>query len=191
MKIIVATLGILSYASNLSACGATTSDTAVAAAGSYLATTTPAGRAVLFGVEAYVADHWRLLLPVGIVGGLSWGVWAVRKLLSVLYRPTVNDFRTTTSVVVPSFREDPDVLDLALDTWLGQDPDQVIVVLDVADTEAQRRLLARNDPRLRVIMFKHAGKRSALGVGIRAARGEIRRIAQYAKRRNDDLHDSS
>ena len=97
----------------------------------------------------------------------------MRKLLSVLYRPTVNDFRTTTSVVVPSFREDPDVLELALDTWLGQDPDQVIVVLDVADTEAQRRLLARNDPRLRVIMFKHAGKRSALGVGIRAARGEI------------------
>ena len=159
----------------------------VAATGSYLATTTPAGRAVRVGVEAYVADHWRLLLPVGIVGGLSWGVWAVRKLLSVLYRPTVNDFRTTTSVVVPSFREDPDVLDLALDTWLGQDPDQVIVVLDVADTEAQRRLLARNDPRLRVIMFKHAGKRSALGVGIRAARGEILVLTDSDTRWTDGL----
>ena len=145
----------------------------MAAAGSYLAITTPAGRAVRVGVEAYVVDHWRLLLPVGIVGGLSWGVWGVRKLLSVLYRPTVNDFRTTTSVVVPSYREDPDVLDARLDTWLGQDPDQVIIVLDVADTEAQRRLLARKDPRLRVILFEHAGKRSALGVGIRAARGEI------------------
>ena len=80
---------------------------AVAAAGSYLATTTAAGRAVGAGVEAYVVDHWRLLLPVGIVGGLSWGVWAVRKLLSVLYRPTVNDFRTTTSVVVPSYPRGP------------------------------------------------------------------------------------
>ena len=98
-----------------------------AAAAAYLTTTTPAGRAIADGVQTYVVDHWRLLLPVGIVGGLSWGVWAVRKLLSVLYRPTVNDFRTTTSVVVPSFREDPDVLELALDTWLGQDPDQVII----------------------------------------------------------------
>ena len=111
----------------------------------------------------------------------------MRKLLSVLYRPTVNDFRTTTSVVVPSFREDPDVLELALDTWLGQDPDQVIVVLDLADTEAQRRLLARNDPRLRVIMFKHAGKRSALGVGIRAARGEILVLTDSDTRWTDGL----
>src|SRR5689334_7404549 len=85
-----------------------------AAAAAYLATTTAAGRAIADGVRTYVVDHWRLLLPIGIVGGLSWGVWAVRKLLSVLYRPTVNDFRTTTSVVVPSFREDPDVLELAL-----------------------------------------------------------------------------
>jgi len=158
-----------------------------AAAAAYLATTTAAGRAIADGVRTYVVDHWRLLLPIGIVGGLSWGVWAVRKLLSVLYRPTVNDFRTTTSVVVPSFREDPDVLELALDTWLGQDPDQVIIVLDLADTEAQRRLLARNDPRLRVIMFKHAGKRSALGVGIRAARGEILVLTDSDTRWTDGL----
>ena len=94
------------------------------AAAAYLATTTTAGRAVADGVGTYVVDHWRLLLPVGIVGGLSWGVWAVRKLLSVLYRPTVNDFRTTTSVVVPSFRErwTCAILRRCLGTWLAQDP---------------------------------------------------------------------
>ncbi len=138
-----------------------------------MAFATPQGRAIALEVRAYLVANWRLLLPIGIVGALSWSVWGIRKLLSAIYRPTINDFRTTTSVVVPSFREDPDVLDEALGTWLAQNPDQVIVVLDLADTEAQRRLLARNDPRLRVIMFKHAGKRSALGVGIRAARGEI------------------
>jgi cellulose synthase/poly-beta-1,6-N-acetylglucosamine synthase-like glycosyltransferase len=158
-----------------------------AGAAAYLATTTTHGGAIADSVRTYVADHWRLLLPVGIVGGLSWGVWGVRKLLSALYRPTFNDFCTTTSVVVPSFREDPDVLELALDTWLGQDPDQVIIVLDLADTEAQRRLLARNDPRLRVIMFKHAGKRSALGVGIRAARGEILVLTDSDTRWTDGL----
>jgi cellulose synthase/poly-beta-1,6-N-acetylglucosamine synthase-like glycosyltransferase len=120
-----------------------------------------------------IARDWHLLLPIGVVGALSWSIWLIRKLLSARYRPTVNDFRTTTSVVVPSFREDPEVLERCLDTWLAQDPTEVIVVLDVEDTEAFARLTARDDPRLTVISFAHEGKRSALGVGIRAARGEV------------------
>ena len=79
-----------------------------------------------------VARDWHLLLPIGVVGALSWSIWLIRKVLSARYRPTVNDFRTTTSVVVPSFREDPDVLERCLDTWLAQDPTEIIIVLDVA-----------------------------------------------------------
>jgi cellulose synthase/poly-beta-1,6-N-acetylglucosamine synthase-like glycosyltransferase len=120
-----------------------------------------------------VARDWHLLLPIGVVGALSWSIWLIRKMLSARYRPTVNDFRTTTSVVVPSFREDPDVLERCLDSWLRQCPTEVIVVLDIGDTEAFARLTARDEPRLSVISFPHRGKRSALGVGIRAARGEI------------------
>jgi cellulose synthase/poly-beta-1,6-N-acetylglucosamine synthase-like glycosyltransferase len=124
-------------------------------------------------VLSVVARDWHLLLPIGVVGALSWSIWLIRKLLSARYRPTVNDFRTTTSVVVPSFREDPEVLERCMDTWLAQDPTEVIVVLDTEDTEAFARLTARNDPRLTVMSFAHEGKRSALGVGIRAARGEV------------------
>jgi cellulose synthase/poly-beta-1,6-N-acetylglucosamine synthase-like glycosyltransferase len=39
--------------------------------------------------------------------------------------------------------------------------------------EVRRRLAAVDDPRVRVIAFQHRGKRSALGVGIRVARGEV------------------
>lgn len=120
-----------------------------------------------------VVEHWELFLPIGVIGAISWTVWLVRKLLSARYRPLVNDYRTTTSVVVPSFHEDPDVLERCLDTWLDQGPDEVIVVLDVADTEARDRLMVRSDPRIHVMMFRHAGKRSALGVGIRAARFDV------------------
>jgi hyaluronan synthase len=120
-----------------------------------------------------LAQNWHLLVPVGVVGILSWSIWLIRKVLSARYRPTVNDFRTTTSVVVPSFREDPEVLERCLDTWLAQDPTEVIVVLDVEDEEAFRRLTAREEPRLIVLSFAHQGKRSALGVGIRRARGEV------------------
>lgn len=120
-----------------------------------------------------IARDWHLLVPIGVVGALSWSIWLIRKVLSARYRPLVNDFRTTTSVVVPSFREDPDVLERCLDTWLAQGPTEVIVVLDVEDTVAFARLTARDDPRLTVMSFAHEGKRSALGVGIRAATGEV------------------
>ncbi|MGY1594792.1 glycosyltransferase [Geodermatophilus sp. SYSU D00708] len=131
------------------------------------------GETTVSDLLSVIARDWHLFLPIGVVGALSWSIWLIRKVLSARYRPTINDFRTTTSVIVPSFREDPDVLERCLDTWLAQDPTEVIVVLDVEDTEAFRRLTARDDTRLTVISFAHQGKRSALGVGIRAATGEV------------------
>jgi cellulose synthase/poly-beta-1,6-N-acetylglucosamine synthase-like glycosyltransferase len=121
----------------------------------------------------HLLGDWRLFLPLGVVGILSWSVWLVRMLMSAATKPVVNDFRTTTSVVVPSYHEDPDVIDRCLATWLAQDPDEVIIVLDVLDHEAYRRLVALDDPRVHVMVFKHHGKRSALGVGIRAARSDL------------------
>jgi cellulose synthase/poly-beta-1,6-N-acetylglucosamine synthase-like glycosyltransferase len=120
-----------------------------------------------------VLDAW-YLVPLGVVGLISWGVWFVRWLRSRFYRPLVNGYRTTTSVVVPSYREDPDVLVRCLETWLDEDPTEIILVVDLADVEVFDRLRAyAGDPRLRVLPFRHEGKRSALGVGIRAARGAV------------------
>ncbi|HEX2772798.1 MAG TPA: glycosyltransferase family 2 protein [Micromonosporaceae bacterium] len=112
-------------------------------------------------------------MPLGVAGALVWGLWLYRAVASRFARPVVNDFRTTVSVVAPAYREDPDILLDCLDTWLAQDPSEVIIVPDVADTEVIRRLAAVRDPRVRVLAFEHRGKRSALGVGIRAARGEV------------------
>lgn len=117
--------------------------------------------------------QWRMLFPIALAGLVVWSLWLYRFVLSRLAKPIVNDFTTTTSVVVPSYREDPDILIRCLLSWQAQKPDEIIVVLDVADTECQERLIAMNDPTIKVIMFKHAGKRSALGVGIREAVGEI------------------
>jgi cellulose synthase/poly-beta-1,6-N-acetylglucosamine synthase-like glycosyltransferase len=116
--------------------------------------------------------HW---VPIGLVGAVSWTVWITRFTLSRLYRPVPPGYTATTSVVVPAFREDPDILDRCLESWLAEDPAEVIVVPDVADTEVIERLRARaaHDPRLIVLPFTHSGKRSALGVGIRHASMEI------------------
>jgi hyaluronan synthase len=118
-------------------------------------------------------DHLSYLGPLGLVGVISWSVWLGRWLLSRRYRPTVNLYRTTTSVVVPVYREDPDVLMRCLQTWLDEDPTEVILVVDVGDFGALERLANHQDARVQVIPFKHAGKRSALGVGIRAATQDI------------------
>ena len=117
----------------------------------------------------------RHLIPLGFVGLISWSVWLLRFLLSRVYRPVPPGFTAPVSVVVPSYREDPDILDRCLSTWLAEDPDEVIVVPDLADTEVIARLRERADadPRLVVVPFAHTGKRSALGAGIRRASREI------------------
>ncbi|MDX2377863.1 glycosyltransferase [Microbacterium sp. LRZ72] len=113
------------------------------------------------------------ILPFGVIGILSWGLWGTRKFLSAITRPVVNSFRTTTTIVVPSFHEDPDVLMRCLGTWLRQNPTRIIIVLDVADTEAQQRIETLDLPNVEAVMFAHHGKRSALGVGIRMVDTEL------------------
>jgi N-acetylglucosaminyltransferase len=119
--------------------------------------------------------QWHRYLPIAAAGILVWAIWLYRVILSMITKPTVNDFRTTTSVVVPSFREDPVILERCLTTWLAQDPTEVIVIPDVEDTEVIAMLdrVAVTDRRLQVMPFVHQGKRSALGVGMRAATSEI------------------
>lgn len=124
-------------------------------------------------VTVTAETSWREVMPLGIAGVFVWGLWLYRAVLSRFAKPVVNNYRTTVSVVVPAYREDADILVDCLDTWLAQDPTEIIIVPDVDDTEVLSRLAQVQDPRVRVLAFEHAGKRSALGVGIRAATSEL------------------
>jgi N-acetylglucosaminyltransferase len=126
-----------------------------------------------WAAEAFGNGGWKELMPLGIAGIIVWVLWLYRAVLSRFAKPVVNDFRTTTSVIVPSFREDPEILLRCLRSWLVQEPTEVIIVLDVDDVECAERLATVRSPLLRVIRYRHSGKRSALGVGIRAAAGEV------------------
>lgn len=114
------------------------------------------------------------LIPFGIVGVVSWTVWIVRRTLSHSAQPITNSFTTTVSAVVPVFHEDIDILKECLRSWVAEEPDELIIVVDTADT-ASRTMLAEADlpTWVDVIPFPHQGKRSALAVGIRAATSEI------------------
>ena len=127
----------------------------------------------VWGDRLVAGGYWRQVIPLGIAGAFVWSLWLYRAVSSRFYKPVVNDFRITTSVVVPSYREDPQILLRCLESWRSQNPDEIIIVVDVDDLECQAKLAEVDDPRLKVIVFKHHGKRSALGVGIRAALNEV------------------
>lgn len=124
-------------------------------------------------VEAVGETSWRELMPLGLAGLFVWALWLYRAVLSRFAKPVVNNFRTSVSVVVPAYREDPEILLECLESWLAQDPAEIIIVPDVEDHEVLHRLSLVEDPRVRVLAFEHRGKRSALGVGIRAATSEL------------------
>lgn len=111
--------------------------------------------------------------PIAIAGSIVWALWLYRVVLSRRAHAIESTFRTTCSVVVPSFHEDPEILLRCLASWRAQDPTEIIIVLDVADIEAYERIEALSDPLIRPILFHHAGKRSALGAGIRLADSEL------------------
>ncbi|HRK48518.1 MAG TPA: glycosyltransferase, partial [Nocardioides sp.] len=126
-----------------------------------------------FDLSTIEPAQLRAAFPLAIAGVIVWSLWLYRCILSALARPIVNDFSTTTSVVVPSYHEDPDILMRCLRNWRSQSPTEIIVVLDVADTEAYDRIRGLGDPTITPVLFEHAGKRSALGVGIRMATSEL------------------
>jgi cellulose synthase/poly-beta-1,6-N-acetylglucosamine synthase-like glycosyltransferase len=126
-----------------------------------------------FSLPTFQAGELRAAFPLAFAGVIVWGLWLYRCVLSAMATPIVNEFATTTSVVVPSYHEDPDILLRCLRNWRSQDPTEIIVVLDVADVEAHERIQALQDPTITSVLFKHAGKRSALGVGIRMATSEL------------------
>jgi cellulose synthase/poly-beta-1,6-N-acetylglucosamine synthase-like glycosyltransferase len=111
--------------------------------------------------------------PVAAAGIVVWALWLYRAILSARSGPIDSDFRTTTSVVVPSYHEDPGILMRCLESWRAQDPTEIIIVLDIADLDAYERITALGDDRVRPVLFEHVGKRSALGVGIRMATSEL------------------
>src|SRR2546422_140449 len=57
-------------------------------------------------------------IPLGIIGSMTWSLWAVRRFYGATYKPFQGAFTATTSVVVPVYMEDPEVLLQAIESYL-------------------------------------------------------------------------
>jgi hyaluronan synthase len=114
--------------------------------------------------------YYVLGTPLGVLGLIRWTAWLVRRIPAVLYRPVEGAHRLSMAIVVPVYQEDPDVFATAIESWLANDVDQIILVIDASDRVC--RDIACCYP-VHVVTTDVPGKRDALRKGWRAARTEL------------------
>lgn len=117
---------------------------------------------------------FHLWVPFGFLGMISWSVWVIRRVLSGLYRPTLNDHWQEVSVVAPAFREEPEILLAAMRSWFAAGATEVIIVMP--EDEAKHVAIAQSafpGRDVQVLTNDDPDKRRMLDVGIRATTHEI------------------
>lgn len=108
-------------------------------------------------------------LPLGILGLVRWMSWLIRRVPAALYRPMINGHREPLSIVAPVYQEDPKIFKMAIDSWLANPVDEVILVIDVTDTDCQD-VASLYQERVRTVLTDVPGKRAALRRGWEVAR---------------------
>ncbi len=125
-----------------------------------------------------MSDYLAILIfyfPLGLIGAWRWGVWLFRRLVSRTYKPISKPYSASVSVVTPVYNENLEVFHQALESWQANNPQEIIAVIDYADTACiqEFRRFAKQYDGAKLIITETPGKRSALADGIRAATGEI------------------
>jgi hyaluronan synthase len=114
-------------------------------------------------------------IPLGIIGLWRWGVWGLKKVVGSFYRPKTTPYAASVSIVTPVYNEDPSVFYKALQSWVLNNPYEIIAVIDFTDTaciETFKRF-SHTVPNATLVLTKTPGKRPALADGIRLAQGDI------------------
>lgn len=106
-----------------------------------------------------------------------WVVWLVKFITSRFYRPWGNNYVATVTVIVPTYKEDTDVLAKCINLILLSASEVVREILVVTDErEPQTAMWVQSlwgsEMRVRVIEAPR-GKRAAVRLGIESAKNEI------------------
>lgn len=125
-------------------------------------------------IEAFDWGDIGFYIPLGILGVIRWVSWLIRRFPAVAYRPFVSDHQPLISLVTPVYQEDPDIFRLAIESWLANDLDEIICVIDETD-DGSIEIAREYD--VTVIVTSVPGKRDALRRGWEAASTEIVALA--------------
>jgi len=111
-------------------------------------------------------DNLLVYIPLGVLGFIRWLSWVVRQVPATFYRPVVNDYREPMTVVTPVYQEEPELFRAAVVSWLANDIEEVICVIDYTD---KRSIEIARELGTTVIVTDVPGKRDALRRGWEAA----------------------
>ena len=100
-------------------------------------------------------------------------MWLSKRIPAMFYRPITNDHDCTATVVVSVLCENPALFRRAIESWIANRPDRIIVVIDLADTSSVCEAIARQYARVETIFGPVPGKRAALAAGVDACRTDI------------------
>jgi cellulose synthase/poly-beta-1,6-N-acetylglucosamine synthase-like glycosyltransferase len=119
------------------------------------------------------SDHqlFSVWLPFGFLGLIAWSVWLGRRLLTALYRPVDNEHHEPVTVVSPCFREDPEILEHAVRSWLAAGAQDVVLVFPLDEQENLSRADAAfsGERGVRFVQTSNPEKRYSLAAGILSA----------------------
>jgi cellulose synthase/poly-beta-1,6-N-acetylglucosamine synthase-like glycosyltransferase len=121
-------------------------------------------------------EHFWFYIPLGIIGIWRWLVWGVKKTGAALYKPIPEDaFNSTLSIITPVYDEDPEIFNLALQSWERNKPDEIIAVIDKRDKNCIKifQAFCEERPWAKLIITPKPGKRQALADGILEAKSQI------------------
>jgi hyaluronan synthase len=104
---------------------------------------------------------------------LTWVIWVLKVVISWRYRPWTAPYSTTTSVVIPVVDEPLDLFRSVLSEIIGQQPTQIIVVINGARNTALEDVCDEFAPDVEWTWTPIAGKRNAVKVGVAKSIGEI------------------
>jgi cellulose synthase/poly-beta-1,6-N-acetylglucosamine synthase-like glycosyltransferase len=110
----------------------------------------------------FLFRYYLAFFPLGALGLFRWTIWLFRRVPASLYKPVENDFRLPLSIVVPVYQEDPEIFERAIESWLANEVDEIVLVIDATDAtciEIARRYAVK------VVITDVPGKRDALRKG--------------------------
>jgi cellulose synthase/poly-beta-1,6-N-acetylglucosamine synthase-like glycosyltransferase len=127
----------------------------------------------LHALQSLVHKHWPASLLIGTVGLWRWTMWLFKRIPAMFYRPITNDYDCTATVVVAVFNENPVLFRHAIESWIANHPDRIIVVIDLADSSGVCQAVAREYAQVETLFGPVPGKRAALAAGVDACSTDL------------------
>jgi len=123
-------------------------------------------------------ELFAIYFPLGLIGLARWSRWVLKRIVGSFYTPDPpKGVVHKVSIVTPVYKEVPQSFAMALDSWIENNPHEIIAVIDQEDEECARLFNERAQKtagvHLRLVITDVPGKRPALALGVRAAEGEI------------------